>query len=869
MRHIVAKRYGWITAVSFLLTVAAIFTIATRWNIDSNLNTLLPQDSPAALAMEEVAARVGAGSSLFVVIDSPDKQANLDYAAAYSQELRAIPEIALAHYHNDKQFFEEHKLLYMQPEDIAQLRERVERTIAQRKREANPLFVGLKRKKKKQELTTADLERKYAGQMAASEYREYLFSEDGYALTIIVRFVESSTDLNSTNALIDKVKQLAQKTDPESFHKEMTVDFGGSLASRQAQYKSIVDDIQSSALFTIVGLFLLLSLYFRRPRAVFVVFMPLLMSVAWTLALAFLVYGQLTAITIFIFAILLGLGIDFAIHILHGYDRGRHRGLEPVEALVDCAKTTGLATSVGGMTTLATFLVLTMASFKSLSQFGVVASLGVLTTLVATLATLPALTLLFQQWRPLKELESEEVASRQRARRDVLARWITRLAPITLILSALITLGLGVQARHIAFEENFYRFGDFYWPWEERPDLEAYERTRDVRLQAYDAGKSIARSAEAVRERMHPESYERERKQKTTGQKYTSALQNKTSSSPTFLLFDDAEQTRLAAERAKQVLRERAYPSVGSFSSIYDFMPGSTAQQQERMVEITKLKGVVDELDVDLLSQAEQERIAKLKSSLAVDVVQLSDLPDWTKRFFKEAGKQARPAAPGEEFSYEYVIVVSPRQNALNGPEARRFLDTMEEVFGPASEQHFRLASQAYVYTTMLDEIKTDGLRMISIALVVVLLILILSMRSLKRALLAITPLAVGSVWMFGICTLLHLKLDFFNIIILPALIGIGVDDGVHFTMRYFELGRGSLPEVMRDVGSAIFMTSVTSLVGFGGLAITDYGGLQSLGTLAIVGIFSAFSATLLVLPSLLWLLEKLSKPAPDAHTTH
>ena len=60
---------------------------------------------------------------------------------------------------------------------------------------------------------------------------------------------------------------MADELDPESYNAEMTIDFGGGLASRQKQYNSIVDDIKTSAIFTLLGLFLLLSFYFRRPRA--------------------------------------------------------------------------------------------------------------------------------------------------------------------------------------------------------------------------------------------------------------------------------------------------------------------------------------------------------------------------------------------------------------------------------------------------------------------------------------------------------------------------------------------------------------------------------------------------------------------------
>src|SRR5690606_8134964 len=163
--------------------------------INSDFKALLPQTAPAALAMTEVADRVGSGSALFVVIDSPNQEANLKFAETFSTELRSIPSVALAHYHNDKTFFEKHQLLYMDVEDIKSLRERIEASIKQKKKEANPLFVQLRKKKNDGPLVqTDDIEEKYSSQ-TQNTYKEYLISDDGYSLTIVVRFVESSTDL--------------------------------------------------------------------------------------------------------------------------------------------------------------------------------------------------------------------------------------------------------------------------------------------------------------------------------------------------------------------------------------------------------------------------------------------------------------------------------------------------------------------------------------------------------------------------------------------------------------------------------------------------------------------------------------------------
>src|SRR5690606_28810673 len=97
------------------------------------------------------------------------------------------------------------------------------------------LFVSLKPSKATSSaLQTSDLEEKYAAQVH-DEYKEYLVSDDGYSLTIIVRFVETSTDLEATNRLLDKVREVGDGLNPVSFHPDMTLEFGGGLVNRQAE----------------------------------------------------------------------------------------------------------------------------------------------------------------------------------------------------------------------------------------------------------------------------------------------------------------------------------------------------------------------------------------------------------------------------------------------------------------------------------------------------------------------------------------------------------------------------------------------------------------------------------------------------------
>jgi predicted RND superfamily exporter protein len=862
-RQFVGRHYLLISALSVLLSALAVWVIAAQWNINSDFKALLPRSSDAYQAMEEVGDRVGSGSALFVVVDSPDGEANKRFAEAYAEKLRELPQVALAHYHNDKTFFKKHQLLYLEEEDLEELHDRLEKKIRDEKRKANPFFVSLAKPSDDKDdgelFDKEEMEEKYKD-LAHQDHKEYLVSDDGYSMTIVVRFVESSTDLEATNALLDKVRAVGHSLEPSTYHEEMGLEFGGGLVNRQEEYSSILDDVQSSALFTLIGLFLVIGLYFRRLRAILFVLTPLIMGVLWTLAAGFLIFGELTTITVFIFAILLGLSIDFSIHLLSGYDHARSEGHEPVEALIRCYSTTGKATVIGAFTTFVTFVVLSFAQFRGLSQFGQVASMGVIFTLVAMLVVLPAIILAAHRVVAYEPAASNKVSSKLKPTAWFDTTKLRPFAPLFLLVAAGLTTFAVIQLPNLAFEENFRKVGEIQWPWAEseadqKDKQQEKPAVEQVEADAASLARQVAEQAEQVRKDTEPDSYVRDREQSSTGDKWTSAVGGQ-SSTPTVLLFDDADKAAKVYRFMDKRLKEGGLETVRSIGSVHAFVPASPEEQQKRLAQIHRIDELIDDSDLSFMSKKERERIEDLKDKVDVEAVGAKDLPVWTKRLFKESGPQARQPEEGEEYAYEYLIYVNSAVSSMVGSDARQFLSELQDV-REQSGVDFRIGSQAYIYTAMLEEIQTDGVKMMSIALVIVFLLLVFAFRHPLRGLIAFAPLMLGALWMFGIAAFLGLRLDFFNVIILPVIVGIGVDDGVHFYYHYRDEGRGSTANVMRHVGAAIVMTSITSMIGFGGLAVTDYDGLQSIGYLAIIGIATTLVATLLVLPPILWLGEK------------
>lgn len=97
---------------------------------------------------------------------------------------------------------------------------------------------------------------------------------------------------------------------------------------------------------------------------------------------------------------------------------------------------------------------------------------------------------------------------------------------------------------------------------------------------------------------------------------------------------------------------------------------------------------------------------------------------------------------------------------------------------------------------------------------------------------------------------------NLYNLVVLPAILGIGDDSGIHIAHRYIEDGHGSIGEVLYSTGQHVLVASVTTMLSFIGLLFANHPGLQSLGWMGVVGIGATLLAAFTFMPALIQWLE-------------
>ena len=116
-------------------------------------------------------------------------------------------------------------------------------------------------------------------------------------------------------------------------------------------------------------------------------------------------------------------------------------------------------------------------------------------------------------------------------------------------------------------------------------------------------------------------------------------------------------------------------------------------------------------------------------------------------------------------------------------------------------------------------------------------------------------PLVVGTIWMIGVMELSGLDFTMMNLLALPLIICIGIDNGVYILHRW-KIEK-NLDIVYRSTGKAILLVSISTMLGFGSLWFITYRGLGSAGIALFIGIGTCFLATLIVIPIILGLNNK------------
>ncbi|MHA1544112.1 MAG: efflux RND transporter permease subunit, partial [Alphaproteobacteria bacterium] len=313
------------------------------------------------------------------------------------------------------------------------------------------------------------------------------------------------------------------------------------------------------------------------------------------------------------------------------------------------------------------------------------------------------------------------------------------------------------------------------------------------------------------------------------------------------LIVDNLIEVRAITDYINDyIAKDTETPTIRKIDSIFSYMP-EEAEQLDRLEIIKEIKDSLGGVDVSLEEEGLGE--GNLLKYLDIGRVEPDDLPEGLKRVY-----QGLPETEG------YLVYIFNSVSMYKADLARQFADDIREI--EVNGKKYYPATEALIFVDMLNLMKEEAVIAISAVVIVTFLMLFLFFRNLRNALIVLSPTLAGLLILSGLMGMFEVRLSIFNMVILPTIIGIGVDNGIHIYHRYRE-EEGSVMKVLFTTGSAAAITTITTALGFSGMLSADMGGLRSLGILATLGLAACLFTSWTLLPALL---QKLKKPLEPAH---
>jgi 1-acyl-sn-glycerol-3-phosphate acyltransferase len=212
-------------------------------------------------------------------------------------------------------------------------------------------------------------------------YRRHFLSKNHRNLLLIVS-PASTNNTSSNKALFKGIDELIQNLKRKHF-KQVRVEYFGNAVVALGNAERIKQDILITVSLAMLALIIFISLFFRKKRAFFLIFLPVVFGALVALAVLYLFQSEVSAISLGIGSVLLGISVDYALHVYSHYRK--HRNLQLL------FKDISTPIILSSLTTAAAFLSLHFINSKALNDLGLFAAVSVLGAALFSLLVLPHL----------------------------------------------------------------------------------------------------------------------------------------------------------------------------------------------------------------------------------------------------------------------------------------------------------------------------------------------------------------------------------------------------------------------------------------------------------------------------------------------
>ncbi len=853
------RRAGLVIVASLAAAAASLDYTARHLGIRGDTEYLLSQELPFKQSERRYQEAFPIlYENLFVVIDAVTPERAGEAASALAARMQDRPKFFRGVYlPGGGDFFEQHAFLYLEREELEQLADRlaqVQPYLAELSRDgtlrgfASMLGRGV-RAVRDGDVSPGNLQPIFEGfgqaleaRLAARPYHlSWAEMLDPGAIEgnprrrfLLVQPVLEVTDFQPAKGAILETRRLAGNLGltPEN---GVSVRITGDVALSYEEIGLVKSQAAASALGSLVLVSVVLALGLRSFRMIAAVLATLLVGLALNLGFTTLAVGHLNMISAAFAVLFIGLGVELEIHFAMCYQELLARGRSRATALYETAGDVGSSLFLTAAATAIGFFSFIPTDFVGVAELGLISGAGILIGFFCTMTLLPAFLVLGPHRAP--ETAPQSFAWTTRRLADLPVRY-----PRTVRWTALaLALGTVFVLPKVRFDNNPLNVRD--------PSAESVQTFMDLLAGGTSSPWTVSTvaqdvaSADALADRLRqldvvgrvitladfvPSDQEEKLGIIEDVAMFLAPVPGPDGQVPPPTLEEQVQSLGTLEVEIGRLLQDGVAPEL---APVAGRLRDGLRRYRESLAALPDPAASLAELQGGLLG-ALPEQLRILSRALEAGEVTLENLP--------EALVERMLAADGR-----VRLEVFPKEHLADHAALAAFVDGVRtvapELAGSAAEI---LESGRAVERALTQALLT--------ALGAMTLVLLLVWRRVVDTALVVAPLLLAAAFTVGAAVLLEIPFNFADVIVLPLLIGIGVDAAIHMVHRARATGGLDTNLLTTSTARAIAYGSATNVASFGTMGLASHLGLATMGQLLTVGVVLTLVCNLVVLPALL-----------------
>lgn len=583
-------------------------------------------------------------------------------------------------------------------------------------------------------------------------------------------------------------------------------------------------DMTRASIIAMVLCSLLIMIVVRGVRRPLLAVVAFAYAFSWTYGATALMIGQLNLLNIVFMLVLVGVGLDFGVHVISRYDELRSR-LSLEESIRKLMDTTAWSNLTAALTASVVFLMALLTSFQGLRELGLIAGVGLIFCFIALTIVLPALLVVAGG---VPRMPEPEVDVRR-------VPWVIRFAGIVSVGALVLTVFLGLMAPGLRFEQNLLELQA-----KDLPSVECEHLVFDDEGTETWFGAIVVDEPGQIRTLM----------EKASSHSAIGTIRS--------ILDLMDPPTRQREELRSELPSAEPTDAPGSLSQISPeqlaAMPArlrlmATGASTRAPEQAELLRGLADRINglVDDDGLEDQSTLNSMQSSYSRIQDGFRMMMDGNDQGLRESlPPMLRPELMSP--SGRFLVKMHPRENVWEYEPMGEFIEQLR-IVDPA------VTGVPITHYESLGEMKTAFMQMAIYSIIVITILLAIDFRRIIPVLVSLFTVAIAICWTVGAMALFGVSFNLANFFAAPLLIGLGTASTVHIVHRFLEKDEGALH--MGSTIKAVIVTNLTTLIGFGCLMLAHHRGLQSLGLVIAIGMASVLLASAAMLPALLALLQR------------